>query len=304
MSIERSVVDLSGTTAPTSAPRRTGQGILTWLGLVALAVAAVVGGNIFSVRDRLVGSALPAAVPPVTSRVSTATTGAKAPRPTALRSTPWWQVVTTLEGSAATTSGPFTIDRRAIQWRVTWTCSAGHLLVRGPESEPVVDGACPQGTGFSSRTGTTTLEVRADGPWRLEVAQRIDTPLVEPPLPAMTAPATATVAAGSFRKVDKTGAGRVTIFSQADGAYSVRLEDFWVTPKPSLQLRLSPTRSPHSSREYLAARSQLLAVLDVTAGSLNYVAPVGVDPAEFQSVVIWSPADNSAYAAASLAPAS
>lgn len=270
--------------------------------LTALAAGAVVGSNSFDVRDRLLGTSLPAPVAPATSRDDGQPSPGGAKR-TTLRSAPWWQVVTTLHGAGSTTSMPFTIDDRAVDWRVTSSCAAGHLVVRSPgQPRPLVDADCPQGAGQSDRTGPTRLEVSADGPWSLEVAQRIDTPLVEPPLPAMTAPGTTALAAGSFYKVDRVGAGRVTIYDQADSRYSVRLENFWVSPKASLQLRLSSAESPQTTAEYLGARSQLLAAMDVTAGSLNYVAPAGVDPAGFRSVVIWSPLDNHVYAAARLGP--
>ena len=140
----------------------------------------------------------------------------------------------------------------------------------------------------------------ADGPWTIEVAQRIDTPLVEPPLRGMRAAGAKALATGSFYKVARVGAGKVTIYEEADGGYSVRLEDFWVTPKSSLQLRLSTAERPRSTKDYLDGESQILAVMDVTAGSMNYVPPVGVDPDGFQSVVIWSPLDKQIYAAATL----
>jgi len=116
----------------------------------------------------------------------------------------------------------------------------------------------------------------------------------------MAAAGTTSLATGTFYKVDEKGAGKVTLFDQADGRYSVRLDDFFVTPNTHLQLRLSTADAPKTSQEYLAGRSQLLTVMDVTAGSINYTAPVGVDPTEFRSVVIWCPPTNSAYAAASL----
>lgn len=278
--------------------------ILGWLGVLALSASALMGSNIFSIRDRLLGSPLPEPVLPVTSRVAGGSTAAASVERTSLRSVPWWQAVETLEGTGPATSSQFTIDRRAIQWRVTWTCVGDHIVVRAPQlREPVVDAACPQGTGFANRTGVTSLEVSAGGPWRLEVAQRIDIPLVEPPLPAMTAPGTTTLSEGSFYNIDRIATGKVTIYSQADGGYSVRLDDFWVSPSSALQLRLSEARAPESSADYLAGGSQLLAALDVTAGSLNYPAPVGADPTQFQSVVVWNPSTSSAYGAASLTPA-
>ncbi len=286
---------------PPPATRARLRQVLSWLGLGALIASAVVGSNVFSVRDRLLGSALPESVRPVASRVAGMEAGSIAADPTALRSAPWWQDVTTIEGLGATTSS-FTVERSAIQWRMTSSCESGRLLVRVPgEPRPLIDAACSDTTvAYGNRTGATTFEVNAAGPWRLQIAQQIDTPLVEPPLPGMTSPGASAIATGSFYKVDQTAVGRVTIFDQADGRYTVRLDDFFVSPDTQLQLRLSTAEEPKTAEEYLAGRSQLLTVLDVTAGSLNYLPPVGVDPTEFRSVVIWRPSTNSAYAAATL----
>lgn len=276
--------------------------ILTVLGLVALVASAIVGSNVLSFRERLLGSALPPAIAPVAGRNAGAPAGRTASEPTALRSTPWWQDVVTLEGTGAATPSPFTIGRSTIQWRVKGTCASGRLLVRASGSpRPLIDAACPDGaTGFEGTTGPSSFEVSADGGWRLDVDQRIDTPLVEPLLPAMTAGGTTALATGTFYRIDRSAAGSVTIFDQADGRYSVRLQDFFVSPNSQLQLRLSPLKAPNTTEEYLSDRSQLLTVLDVTAGSLNYTAPVGVDPTGFRSLVVWDPSANSAYAAARL----
>lgn len=278
--------------------------LLSWMSLTALAAGAVIGSNAFAVRDRLLGTALPDRVVAATSRSANQPAQAAVER-TTLRSAPWWQIVTTLEGTGNTTSEPFTIDHRAVDWRVTSSCTAGRLLVRSPdEPRPLLDADCPEGVGHSDRIGSTRLEVRAEGPWSIEVAQRIETPLREPRLPAMTAPGAKSVATGSFYKVDRVGAGTITIYEQVDGRYSVRLEDFWVTPRSALQLRLSAVASPRTTEDYLDEESQILATLDVTAGSLNYVPPGGVDLAAFRSVVVWSPLDNHVYAAALLEPSS
>jgi len=278
-----------------------GRRVLTWLAVLALAAGAVVGSNAFSIRNRLLGSALPAPVSPVTSRVANRSMTSGLPERTALRSAPWWQTVADLEGTGSTTSVPFTIDSKAFDWRVTWSCAAGHLRVQATaEPQPLIDADCPSGVGHGDRRGPTRLQVTAEGPWRLEVAQRIDTPLVEPLLAAMKAPGTKALATGAFYKLDKVGAGKVTIYDQADGGYSVRLDDFWVSPTTALQLRLSTAGAPRTSAEYLKSRSQLLTEIDVTAGSLNFIVPAGVDPRRFGSVVVWCPATASAYAAASL----
>jgi len=119
----------------------------------------------------------------------------------------------------------------------------------------------------------------------------------------MTDSAAVKVASGGFYKIDKTGIGKATVYHQADGRYSIRLEDFFVTPNVDLQLRLSPLEAPHTSPEFINAHSELVATMDVSAGSLNYVVPDGIDPTKFRSIVIWCAPVNSAYAGATLAPA-
>lgn len=288
------------TTRTATAAARRG---LTMLGLVALGASALFGANVFGVRDRVLGTATP---PPKRVAVSpfAAVKTAATPQKTVLRSYPWWQRVTRLHGDAATTAA-FAIDSGATQWRVRWRCSEGRLLVRAAElATPVVDGACPgQGTGLATRTGSTRLAVSASGPWRIRVDQQIDVPLVEPPLPAMTAPGTTTVAAGDFHRIDQSTAGRLRMYRLAGGRYALRLEDFYVTPNVDLELRLSPLAAPASTRQFESAPSRLLAPLPITAGSLNFRVPAGVDPTRYRSVVVWCPPVHSAYAYAPLAPA-
>jgi len=289
-------------------PVRPARRALGWLGLLSLVASAVVGSNMFAVRDRLFGTTTPNAAAPAAGRAAgnlTQDTVAAAPLPlvpTSLRSQPWWQDVATLQGTGTTTSSAFTIVPGAIQWRVKWTCQSGRIQVRAPnQAKPVVDGACPQGgVGYSSKTGPLSVQVTADGPWRLEVSQQIDVPLVEPPLPAMTAAGAKAVGAGSFYNIDKTGMGKVTLYRQADGKYSLRLDEFFVSPNADLELRLSTLDAPRSSQEFSNAQSELLVVMDVTAGSLNYAVPAGLDPTKFRSVVVWCSPVDSAYAAASL----
>lgn len=277
--------------------------LLQWLAVLAVTFSAVVGANAFGLRDDLFEPATPKAAAPAAGRVA----GAAAPdtaTSTALRSQPWWQDVTTLEGTGTMTSSSFTIATGAVQWRVKGRCQSGRLVARAPGlSRPVVDAACSaEVTGFGARSGALTLQVTADGPWQLTVAQQIDSPLVEPALPAMTGPGAAAVATGGFYNIDNTGIGKVTVYRQADGRYALRLEDFFVTPNADLELRFSTLANPKTSREYLDAASELVAVMDVTAGSLNYSVPAGVDPSRFRSVVVWCASVNSAYAAASLGP--
>jgi hypothetical protein len=292
--------------APAAAP---GRRALAWLGFVVVLASAVVGSNVFAVRDHLFGTVTPAAAPPAAGRAvggapasPDTPTSAVPAAATSLRSSPWWQDVTTLQGSGATSPAPFTIASNALQWRVQWTCSTGHLTVRVPkQAKAVVDGSCPQGAeGYSVQKGPQSLQVTAEGPWKLTIAQQVDVPLVEPPSAAMTAAGTKVAGTGSLYNIDKVGTGKVTLYRQADGGYSVRLEDFFVSPNVDLELRLSSLEAPHSSDEFAAAPNDLVTVMDVTAGSVNYALPAGLDPTKYKSIVVWCVPIKSAYAAATL----
>lgn len=283
-----------------AAPRRP---LVASVGLVLVVATAVLGSNLFGFRDRLFGSATPDPAPAVVSRVAGAGTAPTA-EPTRLRSQPWWQAVTTLEGSGSTTAAPVTIDGSAIQWRVRWTCETGRLVVQAPQRPtPLVDSACPGGDdGLATRTGVVTMKVTADGPWKLEVEQQVDVPLIEPPLPAMSAPGAVVLARGSLYNIDKTGTGTLTIYRLADGSRALRLDNFYVTPSPELEVRLSPLKEPKSSPEYIASPSELITTLDVTTGSVNIAIPDSIDLTKYGSVVIWCQPVDSAYAAVTLGP--
>ena len=281
------------------------KGSLAWLGLVVVIAGAVVSSNTFSVRDRLFGSAVPKPTAPAASRDAFAQQARAALAPTTLRSTPWWQAVATFTGSGSVTSSPFDIGGGASQWRVTGSCESGHLLVRAlGRSKALLSTTCPsRAVGYATDTGTMRVEVISGGRWRVKVSQQIDVPLVEPPLRAMSSPGATKLDTGSLYNIDQTGTGRLTVYRQADGRFSLRLDHLFVSPNSDLVLLLSTLKAPHSSTAVARARSKLIATMDVTAGSLNYTVPAGVDPTRFGSLVVWCPITVSAYAAASLEPA-
>ena len=278
----------------------------TALGLVALAASLVVGSDLFGAREGLFGSATPPPKASAFSRVADSPTAAGAgSEKTVLRSSPWWQEVDSFDGVGTTTTPAFEIQEDAIQWRVGWTCKEGRLVVRAPGSpEPLIDARCP-GKATTEAAGKIDggLEVTADGPWQLRVEQQIDVPLDEPPLPAMTGPDAVKVATGDFYRVDQVGNGQVIIYRLPDGRHALRLQGFYVTPNIDLEIRLSPLRAPKTTREFRSAPSKLVKFLDVTAGSMNFAVPRGVDPTRYRSVVIWCEQVVSAYAAAALRPA-
>lgn len=285
---------------PTPAPQRA----LSALGLLAVVASALVGGNVAGSRERLWGSETPVARPAAASRVadSPTQTTVAARHQSVVRSQPWWQGLTKLEGVGSRTAPPFTVAEDAVQWRVKWTCDTGRLLVVAPDQRrPVVDVACPgTDTGYGVRKGPVSLQVSAEGPWRLEVDQQVDVPLVEPPLPVMSVPGTRKILTGQLYRMDQVGTGTLDIYRLPDGGHALRLEDFFVTANVDLELRLSPLEAPRTTAQYMNAPSVWVAPLDVTAGSLNFTMPPEVDPTRWRSVVVWCPIIDSAYAAVTL----
>jgi hypothetical protein len=276
---------------------------LAGFGFVVLGASFVVGADMFSSREALFGSATGSARAAATSRDGAFTSiASKAPARTVLRSQPWWQEVASFDSSSGSGTPAFTIDEDAIQWRVRWTCDSGRFVVRrAAKSEPLIDAPC---SGSSTRTLTTkpgpNLRIEAGGDYTARVEQQVDVPLIEPPLPAMSAPGTRRVARGSFYRIDQVGRGTVTVYRLADGRYALRLADFYVTANIDLEIRLHPLRRPRTSRDYTSAPARLAAPLYTTVGSMNFVMPRGVDPTRYRSVVIWCPTIVSAYAAATL----
>ncbi len=278
--------------------------VATVLGLVALAASAAYGGDLFGVRTALQGTAPPAERPPAVAREAGASPSESVtPAATRVRSAAWWQTVDTVEGTGPATH-EVVIDDGALQWRARGNCRSGNLAVTtADDAEALIEVACPgEDVGYATNTGPTRLAVEAGGAWTLVVEQQIDVPLVEPPLPEMQSDEAEIVATGNFYDIDQTGRGQVAIYRLGDGSHALRLEDFFVTPNVDLEIRLHPLPEPKTTEEYLSADAALVAVLDATAGSMNFVFPPDVDPTVYRSVVIWCPPIDSAYAAASLAP--
>lgn len=274
------------------------------IGLLVLVAGVIVGGDFFGLRTQLLGEEAPEPATPVTGDAADAdgaTSGAdETPAATRVRSQPWWQTVTTLDSGGEPTAD-VTIDDNALQWRLRWECESGSLLVEvAGRDEPAVDAECPDsGTAFLTRTGNATVEVDGDAPWQVEVEQQIDVPLEEPPLPEMESSDAEEVARGSFYDIDQTGRGEVVIYRLGGGSYALRLVDFFVTPNVDLELRLSEQDRPETTEEFDKPASDYVATLQATTGSMNFRIPEEIDPTQHDSLVIWCPPVQNAYAAAS-----
>ncbi|MDP1848406.1 MAG: DM13 domain-containing protein [Solirubrobacteraceae bacterium] len=273
--------------------------VLSAAGLLVLAASFVVGADLFGVRGELFGKAT---APPRESAFSRIDSSSAAATKSVLRSQPWWQQVGRFRGTETSAADLFRIGDGAIQWRATWSCDSGRFVVRAAgEKRPLIDEPCAaRGTKELTNRPRGGLQVVADGRWTVRVEQQVDVPLVEPPLATMTAAGSETVATGSFYRIDQVGRGRLTIHRLASGRYALRLSNFYVTANIDLEIRFHPLRKPRTTRQYLSRPSKLVAPLDVTTGSMNFLVPAGIDPRRYRSVVIWCPLITSAYAAATL----
>ena len=99
----------------------------------------------------------------------------------------------------------------------------------------------------------------------------------------------AAVKTGQLRDADRfhRGSGTATIYRLPDGSHVLRLETLDVTNGPALVVILSPHPNPSSSADVHQTGYVELAKLKGNKGNQNYPLPDGVDPATFNSVVIY-----------------
>jgi hypothetical protein len=211
------------------------------------------------------------------------------------KSAPRWEPIATLRGRG-TGSRRLRVSNRALQWRVRWLC-------RGDRLELKVDGrrlarsTCPRrGRASSIRTGDLRLEARGSGPWTVVVEQQVDTPLREPPLPAMRS----AVARGRFYPIERRGEGDALLYRLSGGRFALRLEGFDTSANTDLFVWISRDPRPRNTKQALNSTHRQIARLKSTLGDQNYLLPPGTSPADVRSIVIWCEPVQIAYTAASL----
>lgn len=102
---------------------------------------------------------------------------------------------------------------------------------------------------------------------------------------AAAAPLSAeTVAAGQLETVRKSTSGAVTIVREADGVYVEFSEDFRTGSGPDLLVLLHKDADP---KNYAEERFVSLGLMKTFRGAQRFKLPEGVDPAQFESVVLW-----------------
>jgi len=222
-------------------------------------------------------------------------------RPAAARATPRWDRVRVISGEGPATRS-VSIARGAIQWRARWRCEGGGSLRASSKRDDVVRGRCPgRGVGTAAATtGAQRIVVRADGPWRVEIEQQVDTPLREPPLASMGSTASRVLATGRFYGIERRGAGTATLHRLKGGRLALRFAGFATSPNTDLFVWVVRATRPRTSRVAFRARHRTIAPLRSTLGDQNYVLPRGVRERDVRSIVIWCEPVRIAYAAAAM----
>jgi hypothetical protein len=224
-----------------------------------------------------------------------------AERPAVLRAAPRWERVA-LEVGTGQGTRTAAISREAIQWRARWRCERGAFALSAADGTSLARGRCPD-RGVSTAaaaTGRQRLGVRADGRWRVEVEQQVDTALREPPLRAMRSRGARVLAAGRFYGLERRGGGSAALYRLPGGRLALRLDDLETSPNSDLYVWVSQAPRPGTSRAAFRSRHVSIAPLASTLGDQNYLLPAGVRARDVRSVVIWCEPVRIAYAAASL----
>lgn len=224
----------------------------------------------------------------------------KQARTPASRAAPRWAPVAVLAGRGPATRS-IKIDRGAIQWRVRYRCDSGRIRVSAPRGDLAGGKRCPgHGEEASTATGAFQLGVRASGAWRVVVEQQIDTPLHEPPLPAMARSRGRVIARGEFYPVERSGRGEVLLYRLSRKRLALRLRGFRTSNNLDLAVWVSANRRPRTSRDAFRSTHLEIASLKSTRGEQNYLLPRSLRVSRVRSVVIWCRPIRIAYAAARL----
>jgi hypothetical protein len=124
--------------------------------------------------------------------------------------------------------------------------------------------------------------------------QRIDEEMPAGDQPVM-------VRQGQFQDADNLhrGSGSATLYQLPEGAYVLRFEDFSVTNGPDLHVLLAQNPSPTGRADL--GETVDLGKLKGNLGNQNYDIPAGVDPTQYESIVIYCQPFHVVFSVATLA---
>lgn len=109
-----------------------------------------------------------------------------------------------------------------------------------------------------------------------------------PGLDEVSAPAgPVVVSRGSFDSLEHTTTGSALVVELADGSHVIRLEDLQTSNGPDVRVILSDRPVSDDWQGWADGEHLDLGALKGNIGSANYSVPIGVDPADYRTVVVW-----------------
>lgn len=218
------------------------------------------------------------------------------------KTAPRWQRLATLRGSGSA-SRSFAVSAAALQWRTRWRCSAQQIAIvvapAPPNSDGRATGRCP-GHEIWVGSGTRAVDVRASGSFRVIVEEEVRTPLHEPAPAAARTGEARVIARGRFAPIESKGRGTALLYRLPTGRLVVRMQAFATEPNPDLEVWLSATSDPSTTRRIFQAGHVTVRALKSTIGDQNYRLPARTDARQIRSIVVVNRAQRIAYAAAAL----
>lgn len=123
-------------------------------------------------------------------------------------------------------------------------------------------------------------------PQNLFVDRRVDEAL--PGLHESSSPAgPVVVSRSSFGSLEHATTGSALVVELADGSHVIRLEDLATSNGPDVRVILSDRPVSGSWHGWTDGEHLDLGALKGNIGSANYPVPIGVDPADYRTVVVW-----------------
>ena len=217
---------------------------------------------------------------------------------------PRWQELARLRASGEA-SEKVTVSKDALQWRIRWGCDEGDIEIRvrpAPENtDGLATGSCPdRDSVIWVGSGERTVDARSPGDFRIVIEEEVRTPLREPELPEMRSAEAREIARGRFMPVELKGRGTATLYELPDDRLALRMEGFGTDPNPDLDVWISESTQPTSTRRIFEADHRALGSLKSTIGDQNYLLPRDVKADQVRSVVVVNTPERIAYAAARL----
>jgi len=114
--------------------------------------------------------------------------------------------------------------------------------------------------------------------------------------PSVVAP----VSQGKFHDVDGAATGSVLLFHNADGSFTITLEDFSIASAAGIQVVLVTNKDVTGDGQVDKATLVDLGPLKGTSGMQDFTVPGSADAMTFHTVVLWDPLMAHAVAAAPL----